>query len=294
MDKEQGSKRGYLNNDFMFFHLRDKKNIQIEHHYHEFNKIIILITGSVIYNIEGISYRLKPWDVLFVPSNQVHKPIIEAEQDYERIVIWINNTFLEEHGDAENNLLTCFKIARANKHLVRPGVNSLESIQAILSRIEQEMKNKQFGSEILGNALFLQFIVYVNRLQLKPDKHVESIEMEFDQQIQQIINFINSNLSMDLSIAELSSRFYMNKYYLMHKFKANTGYSIHSYISNKRVQKCAEAIKAGVSPSDAAAKYGFNDYSNFVRTFSKAFGVSPRNYYKASVVSKDKTFQMEG
>lgn len=294
MDKEQGSKRGYLNNDFMFFHLRDKKNIQIEHHYHEFNKIIILITGSVIYNIEGVSYRLKPWDVLFVPSNQVHKPIIEVGQDYERIAIWINNTFLEEHGDAENNLLTCFRIARENKHLVRPGASSLESLQAILSRIEQEMKNKQFGSEMLANALFIQFIVYVNRLQLKPDQQAESIEIEFDRHIQQIINYINSNLSMDLSISELSSRFYVNKYYLMHKFKANTGYSIHNYINNKRVQKCAEAIIAGVSPSEAAGRYGFNDYSNFVRTFSKVFGVSPRNYYKASVAPKDKTFQMEG
>jgi AraC-like DNA-binding protein/mannose-6-phosphate isomerase-like protein (cupin superfamily) len=294
MVKQQGNKRGYLNNDFMFFHLKDKKSIQIEHHYHEFNKIIILITGSVIYNIEGISYRLKPWDVLFVPSNQVHKPIIETDQDYERIVIWINNAFLEEHGDTDNNLLTCFSAARENKHLVRPGANSLESVQAILSRIEQEMKNKQFGSEILSNALFIQFIVYINRLQLKPDKHVESIEIEFDRQIQQIINYINSNLSMDLSIAELSSRFYMNKYYLMHKFKDNTGYSIHSYISNKRVQKCAEEIISGTSPSEVAGRYGFNDYSNFVRAFTKVFGVSPRNYYKASVSAGDKAFQMEG
>lgn len=294
MDIEQGIKKGYLHNDFKFFHLRDKKNIQFEHHYHDFNKIIIFIFGDVNYNIEGKSYKLRPWDILFVPSNQVHKPIIAPDQEYERIVIWINNAFLEEHGNAENNLLTCFNIARENRHLVRLGQSSLISIKHILVNIERELKNKQFGAGILGNALFVQFMVYINRLHMKPDKHVENIEVEFDEQIQQVIQYINSNLELDLSIAELATRFYINKYYLMHKFKTNTGYSIHSYVNNKRMQKCAAFIKAGKSPSEAASECGFNDYSSFVRAFSKMFGVSPRKYYKASIVPSDKQFQVEG
>ncbi len=291
---DQGIKRGYLHNDFKFFHLKDRNNLQFEHHYHDFNKIIIFIEGDVIYNIEGKSYKLKPWDVLFVPDNQVHKPIIAPEEEYERIVIWINNAFLEEHGNAENNLLTCFNIARENRHLVRLGQNSLNSIKTILAQIEYELKNKQFGSGILGNALFVQFMVYINRLHLSPDKHVESIEVEFDEQIQKVIQFINSNLESDLSIANLAGRFFINKYYLMHKFKDNTGYSIHNYIINKRMQKSAEYIKMGISPSDAASKCGFNDYSSFVRAFSKMFGSSPKKYYKAGITSQDKLFQVEG
>lgn len=294
MDREQSVKRGYLHNDFKFFHLKDRNNLQFEHHYHDFNKIIIFISGNVIYNIEGKSYRLKPWDVLFVPSNQVHRPIIEPEEEYERIVIWINNVFLEEHGDAENNLLTCFNIARENRHLVRMGANSLNLIKHTLANIEQEIKNNRFGSGILSNALFVQFIVYINRLHLKPDKQVESIEVEFDEQIQNVIQYINTNLSEDLSIAAIATRFYINKYYLMHKFKANTGYSLHNYILNKRLQKSAEYIKSGISPSDVASACGFNDYSSFVRAFSKMFGVSPRKYFKATRAPADKAFQVEG
>lgn len=294
MNKEQGIKRGYLHKDFMFFHLKDRNNIQFEHHYHDFNKIIIFIVGDVVYNIEGKSYKLKPWDILFVPSNQVHKPIIEPENEYERIVIWINNVFLEEHGDAENNLLTCFNIARENRHLVRLGQNSLTSIKPILMNIEQELKNKQFCAGVLSNALFVQFMVYINRLQLKPDKCVENIEVEFDEQIQQVIQYINSNLELDLSISELATRFYINKYYLMHKFKNNTGYTIHTYINNKRMQKCAAYIKTGISPSEAASKCGYNDYSSFVRAFSKMYGVSPRKYYKTSIMPNENHFQGEG
>ncbi|HEX2924670.1 MAG TPA: AraC family transcriptional regulator [Ruminiclostridium sp.] len=294
MEKEQGIKRGYLEDDFKFFHLKDRNNIQFEHHYHDFNKIIIFILGDVIYNIEGKNYRLKPWDVLFVPANQVHKPVIAPEREYERIVIWINDTFLEEHGNRENDLLTCFNMARENKHLVRLGTSSLNNIKAILGNLEKEIKNKQFGSGILANALFVQFMVYINRLYLKPDKHVEDIEVEFDEQIQKVIHFINANLAEDLSIAVLSEKFYINKYYLMHKFKANTGYSIHSYINNKRLQKSADLIKSGKTPSDAAGECGFNDYSSFVRIFSKLFGMSPRKYYKSTLEHTGNSFQVEG
>jgi len=291
---EEGIKRGYLYKDFKFFHLRDKQNLQFEHHYHDFNKIIIFIDGDVIYNIEGKAYRLRPWDVLFVPQNQVHRPIIGSEEEYERIVIWINNTFLEEHGNAENDLLTCFNIARENKHLVRLGESSLNSVKSILTRIETEIKNRLFGSVVMGNALFVQFMVYVNRLQQKPEKHTESIEVEYDEQIQKVIRHINENLDGDLSIAALAGLFFMNKYYLMHKFKDNTGYSIHSYVNSKRLQKGAELIRTGMPPSEVSVKCGFNDYSSFVRAFSKLYGSPPKRYYKASIQSKDSLFRVEG
>lgn len=137
-------------------------------------------------------------------------------------------------------------------------------------------------------------MVYINRLYLKPDKQVEDIEVEFDEQIQQIIHYINGNLSGDLSITALSEKFYINKYYLMHKFKANTGFSIHSYVNNKRLQKSAALIKEGKSPSDAAGECGFNDYSNFVRTFSKMYGMSPRKYCKSALEHPVNSFQVEG
>ena len=36
------NKRGCLNKDFELFHIKDKKDLEFEFHYHDFNKIIIL------------------------------------------------------------------------------------------------------------------------------------------------------------------------------------------------------------------------------------------------------------
>lgn len=72
----------------------------------------------------------------------------------------------------------------------------------------------------------------------------------------------------------------MSKYYLMHKFKEQTGYTIHNYIIQKRLIMSNLLIKKGRSITDACMESGFNDYSNFSRAFKKIFMLSPKEYYK--------------
>ena len=38
---------GYLHQNFRLFHLKDKKNQEFEFHYHDFNKIIIFLSGTL-------------------------------------------------------------------------------------------------------------------------------------------------------------------------------------------------------------------------------------------------------
>ena len=40
----QASKRGYLNDEFRIFHNRDEAPLSIDFHYHEFHKIMILLS----------------------------------------------------------------------------------------------------------------------------------------------------------------------------------------------------------------------------------------------------------
>ena len=95
MAQNEMKKRGYLNEDFLFFKLKDQKKNEFEFHYHDFNKIIIFLSGEVTYIIEGKSYRLKPWDILLVGRNDIHQPIISPNVPYERIILWLNPNFLD-------------------------------------------------------------------------------------------------------------------------------------------------------------------------------------------------------
>ena len=90
-----------------------------------------------------------------------------------------------------------------------------------------------------------------------------------------MVKYLNLHLTQRLSIDSLASQFYMSKYYMMRKFKAETGYTIHAYLNEKRLLLAKEQIAAGKNPSEIWEKCGFGDYSTFFRAYKKQFGVSP-------------------
>jgi AraC-like DNA-binding protein len=276
-----GSKRGYLKKDFQFFHLKDRKNMEFDLHFHDFNKIIVFISGNVTYLIEGKAYKLKPWDILLISSSEIHKAIIGASGTYERMIIWVNSNFLAKHNSSGCNLLDCFDIASKEKrNILRLNTELLRQGKHILSELNEECSKDDFGSQVLRNALFLQFIVYLNRLYLKPETGKQQVEGDYNESIGEVIGYINENLCKDMSIESLASRFYMSKYHLMHKFKSQTGYTIHSYILQKRLIMANGLIKSGKSMTDACNECGFGDYSSFVRAFKKMYGQPPRRHHK--------------
>lgn len=274
------NKRGYLKEDFIFFHLKDKKKSEFELHYHDFDKIIIFISGKVTYLVEGKAYELRPWDILFVNKNEIHKPIIDSNVAYDRIIVWINSRFLKKHSSDNCNLQSCFEITYKQKYnLLRLNSSFIRSIKYTTFKLEDAGKSNEFGSQVLKNSLFIQLMVYLNRLVLGFEYVEQHNEAKYDKNINDIINYINENLSGDLSLDTISEKFYLSKYYLMHRFKKQTGCTIHSYITQKRIIMANSLIKEGKTITEACIECGFGDYSSFIRAFKKLLGMTPKQYH---------------
>jgi AraC-like DNA-binding protein len=275
-------KRGYLNEDFLFFKLKDQKKNEFEFHYHDFNKIIIFLSGDVTYIIEGKSYILKPWDILLVGKNDIHQPIISPNKPYERIILWLNPRFLDAHKKNNCDLQNCFILARERKmNMIRLNKTDIPSLKQTLDDLEETIEDNSFGNEILKNSLFIQLMVKINRLFLGMDIKKKLEDVKYDPRIENILSFINDKLDQELSIDMISNKFYLNKYYLMHLFKRETGYTLYNYIQKKRIIKASEYIRKGMQAGDVCSLCGFGDYSTFVRSFKKEFNLSPKQYYKA-------------
>ena len=84
LDRSEVGKRGYLDRDFRLVHLKDSLAQKIDYHYHEFDKLVIFLGGKVTYVVEGVTYFLKPWDIVLIQHNLIHRPIIHAEES----MIW--------------------------------------------------------------------------------------------------------------------------------------------------------------------------------------------------------------
>ena len=83
---ENYTKQGYLLEDFRLFHLKSAAGVQTEYRYHEFYKLLMLVSGSGGYWIDGQRYALQPGDIVLVDSHCVHRPEFEPELPYERII----------------------------------------------------------------------------------------------------------------------------------------------------------------------------------------------------------------
>ena len=274
---DQTEKTGYLNEEFRLFHIKDQTNKEFPYHYHDFHKVVIFISGKAAYHIEGKVYQLKPWDILLVSRHSIHRPEIDPSVPYERFILWIQNDLPWQE------LLKCFQKANDRSYnLVRLHSALQEKMRDILSELENSAKSDGYGKDILTQSLFIQFMVYLNRIFLEKQYIFDKKSFSFDSQIANILQYINHNLNGDLSVENLSSRYYVSKYHLMRKFKEETGYTLHNYIINKRLLMARTLISQGMPVTKAALESGFSEYSTFSRAYRKQFKASPSEENRTS------------
>ena len=267
---EPTEKTGYLEQDFRLFHIKDQTKREFSYHYHDFHKVIIFLSGKAAYHIEGKAYYLKPWDILLVNRHAIHKPEIDFSVPYERFVLWIRDDI------KSTELLRCFqKAIDRSYNLIRLDSDSQEKLKQLLYELEAALKDEKFGSELLGSALFTQFMVYVNRIFLEKQYIYDARSYSSDSQIEELLRYINHNLTEDLSIETLARKYYLSKYHMMRKFKEETGYTIHNYIISKRLLLARTKISKGTPILKAAQLSGFSDYTTFSRAYKKQFGTAP-------------------
>ena len=145
-----------------------------------------------------------------------------------------------------------------------------------LRRFKNVMEqNDAYANELLMQVLFLEFMVELNRAAISDE--VEYISTNYaGTKINSIIQYINENLSTDLSVDILANKFFLSRYYLMHTFKDETGYTIGNYITMKRLSIAQSLIDSGTSIVEASEHAGFGTYSTFLRAYKKTSGTSPR------------------
>ena len=72
--------------------------------------------------------------------------------------------------------------------------------------------------------------------------------------------------------------FFLSPAYLCKLFRNATGTTLHKYVTAKRITLAKNLLTDGMSVSATCAACGFNDYSNFIKIFTKSVGVPPKKY----------------
>lgn len=270
-------KKGYLNSEFCLFHLTDQETREVAYHYHDFDKITIFLKGNVNYIIEGKSYELKPYDIVLVRHNDIHRLDVDNSVPYDRIIVYISVNFMNAYKTDTYDLSYCFqKAEEEHSNVLRIPSPGKSSLFRSISQLEKSFTDDGYAAELFRQVLFLEFMVHLNRATLK--NRLEFIDTDnCNSKILDILRYINENLEGELGIENLAERFYISKYYMMRLFKQETGYTLGQYTSQKRLLLAKELILSGVQSTQACFDCGFKDYSTFTRAYRKFFGESPKD-----------------
>lgn len=280
----QYEKTGYLTYDFKLFHLKDTVKKEYIYHYHDFDKVIFFISGRVNYMIEGKNYELNPYDIVFVNRNEIHKPEVDCSVSYERYVLYISPEFLDQYQtdwDSQTegySLRSCFEKAKEEKsNVIQVSAVRNTRLMQKLRELEEAFHTKGYAADLYERTLILQFMIELNRACLE-DKTIYDHSAVYNQKIVDILEYINTHLYEELSIDGIASAFFLSKYHMMRQFKEETGYTMHQYITEKRILTARDMILSGVPATKAGLECGFKDYSTFLRAFKNKLKKNPSEF----------------
>ena len=261
------SKQGFLSENFRLFHLCSPGGVTTELHYHEFCKILFFLRGRGEYLIDGKLYRLLPGDIVLLNAGSVHRAMLSPEEPYERIILYVLPAYLQKLSGEASDLNSLFSPSR----VLRPREDRLSRLAL---RMEKDLLDDGFGKELLCRADLLKLCVYLGRALASSALSAKPLTPG-EPRIRQILGYLEEHIAEDLTIDQLANRFFLSKYHMMRLFRAETGISIHQYITQKRLLLARSYLASGMCATESCYRSGFGSYSSFTRACKKLLGTTP-------------------
>jgi len=274
------AKRGYLLENFRLFHLRTDQTPSVDFHYHDFCKLLLLLSGRGSYSVDGHRYLLQPGDAVLIGSRSVHRPELDPGVPYERIIVFISPEFLQRESSGDCVLQDCFLGQRG--HVLRLKEPQRKKLFDMADALERELNGEDYGRDIASNAALLRLLVYIGRNLRREDLQNPLPVEPQNRRIQEWMQYIDRHLEEELDIDRLAEQFYISKYHMMRQFRKETGATIGTYLVQRRLLRARELINKGMRATEACYCSGFGSYSSFTRAYSKHFGMTPTGRVNAA------------
>ena len=246
--------------DITFKHAKEQRDI-IGKEFHSFHEIFFLLSGNAEFISDSGKLELFPNTLVTIPKETFHQFIEKDVNDYYRCVF--------SFGDIEEfDELIKSKMGRAYSTTIS------EEMRHLLDKlIAAKHKNlTDCEQQILIKSIFGQLL-----LELPYSAEAQEASPNFHPLVHSAINYIHAHIQENIQISDIATQLHVSSSYLMHIFKRNLHISIYKYIIEKKLILAKQAIKMGMPPMQAAALYGFHEYSGFYKMYKKMFDCSPSN-----------------
>ncbi|MBE6645865.1 MAG: helix-turn-helix domain-containing protein [Ruminococcaceae bacterium] len=243
-----------------------------EHVHHDELEIYSFVEGELYFSFEGDRIKVNDGDVIIISSGSLHRTVIRTPCRYFRKRLLIKNNFFASMptGALElQNRLTQKGIIVFNREKLADS-----SLDGVLAEIENSIKKRTAYDDFCAMTALASFLIEAERAGGEREKR----RTLFGHRAEDIVRYIDKNISSPLDYNSIASEFHISTKNLYKIFKSETGFTLSKYIRIRRIIKAKTLLNSGASPSQAAEKAGFSDYSVFYRCFTEELGIPPSKY----------------
>lgn len=256
-------------------------------HCHDGYEVLMMKRGNVGMQIEDRTITLQPGDIVLIPPYVFHFACQQSSDTYCRVVLNMKETVIQSliARDESYRHITDVFYQTPDYHIHVNG-STLRQLIDIACALEAASGSKAdaYGATILSKSLLSIILVILNRqaassvAPILPQTQAPSMPKV----VTDVIHYVDQNLAGDLSVSGIAESVHLNSVYLTRLFRQYSGLSLQQYIIEKRLAEAKRMLRNGQSPTDVCYACGFNNYSNFSRTFTNHVKISPRQYQENS------------
>lgn len=247
-------------------------------HTHDFLEMLYIFSGSAIHYYKEKKTPLSKGKYVFIDFNSEHS-LKNKSDDFKAITC----TFVPEFIDS--TLLGCTGIADAlksyNINLVSRSIADIaffdddpERILPLLELMMDEYKRKDAGYMSIIRSCLIQILVLTTR-------KTELVTAHIDERISEIAEYINGNYSENVTLEEMSKRFYCSLSNISILFKKHMGMTFTEYLRKTRMEAACKLLVNTVKSIDEIANdTGYSDVRSFRKHFKNSYNVTPLRFRK--------------
>lgn len=268
--------------DFFVEHLKLQHDTPLmpSKHYHDFYEIYYYLGNKMNYFVGDQNYSLEGDNIVLIDKYIFHRTTYNFNNKNERILIEFNEDVF--------NIITDKNISNRIKHLFNNFTkidfcddSQKTVIRSIIFNLVSNYRSKsQYGlalSKLNLIELCLQLVEFTDKQDVPDNNTVPAKKSESG--VVDIIKYINENYSSKITLDTLTEIFFVNKYYLCHVFKNETGLSIIDFVNSKRLAEAEKLLRySDGSITDICFKVGFSSINYFLKLFKSAYKVTPKKF----------------
>ena len=239
-------------------------------HFHSQYEIYYNISGAKGFMLDGEFYKCFAHSLIVVPEISSHKVIVKKNASYERCIINIDKSVFENIEEIYHKK-GIFDGIKKSTGMIRL---TDDEHQKYMMLINQYINYEKNGDEILMMGTFMNIIAFIKELFNKMERNTVLSDEEIST-ADKIIKLVEDDFKL-LTVSDIASKMYVNEDYLNRLFKDETGITLKKYLTVRKIAEAKKYIYLKKSVKEACFLSGFNDYANFLRTFKKYEGYTPK------------------